>query len=87
MQNRDLTGLLVKWGQGEPGILDQILPVVYNELLWFVRTSRELARACFRVVCQPTGSLLRPMLLQPTGSARGESVPRGSELGQRELLR
>jgi len=32
MQNRDLTGLLVKWGQGEPGILDQILPVVYNEL-------------------------------------------------------
>jgi hypothetical protein len=47
----------------------------------------KLARACFRVVCQPTGSLLRPMLLQPTGSARGESVRRGSELGQRELLR
>lgn len=32
MDTQDLTGLLVKWGEGEKGVLDQILPAVYDEL-------------------------------------------------------
>ena len=32
MDHRDVTGLLVKWGQGEEGVIDQILPAVYDEL-------------------------------------------------------
>jgi hypothetical protein len=48
-------------------------------VLWFVKTSRELARAFFRAVCQPTGSLLRPMLLQAVGSAVDENVTGGSD--------
>jgi RNA polymerase sigma factor (TIGR02999 family) len=32
MESQDVTGLLVKWGQGEHGVLDQILPTVYDEL-------------------------------------------------------
>jgi len=32
-------------------------------MVWFVKTSRELAMALLRLVCQPTGSLLRPILL------------------------
>jgi len=32
MESRDVTGLLVKWGQGDKGVLDQLLPAVYDEL-------------------------------------------------------
>ena len=51
----------------------------HAQTLWFVKTSRELARAFFGVVDQATSSLLRPMLPQTTGSARDESVTRGSD--------
>ena len=49
----------------------------HRKELWFVKTSRELARTCVRVVCRPTSSLLRLMLLQATGSARNEKVSSG----------
>jgi RNA polymerase sigma factor (TIGR02999 family) len=32
MESPDLTGLLVKWGQGKENALDEILPIVYAEL-------------------------------------------------------
>ena len=32
MASQDLTGLLVRWSQGDKGALDQLLPAVYDEL-------------------------------------------------------
>ncbi|HEY1272980.1 MAG TPA: sigma-70 family RNA polymerase sigma factor [Terriglobales bacterium] len=32
MNSHDLTGLLKKWGEGEEGALNQLLPAVYDEL-------------------------------------------------------
>ena len=32
MESQDVTGMLVKWGQGDNGVLNQLLPAVYDEL-------------------------------------------------------
>jgi RNA polymerase sigma factor (TIGR02999 family) len=32
MESHDITGLLVKWREGDKGALDQLLPAVYHEL-------------------------------------------------------
>ena len=32
MESPDVTGLLIKWGKGDKEVLNQLLPVVYNEL-------------------------------------------------------
>ena len=32
MESHEVTGLLVKWGQGDKGVLNQLLPAVYDEL-------------------------------------------------------
>ena len=32
MESHDVTGLLAKWGQGDKGVLNQLLPAVYDEL-------------------------------------------------------
>jgi RNA polymerase sigma factor (TIGR02999 family) len=32
MESQDLTGLLVKWSHGDKGVLNQLLPAVYDEL-------------------------------------------------------
>jgi RNA polymerase sigma factor (TIGR02999 family) len=32
MESQDVTGLLIKWGEGDRGVLNQLLPAVYDEL-------------------------------------------------------
>jgi len=32
MESQDVTGMLVKWGQGNKDVLNQLLPAVYDEL-------------------------------------------------------
>jgi hypothetical protein len=32
MESLDVTGMLVKWGQGDKNVLNQLLPAVYDEL-------------------------------------------------------
>src|SRR5690242_9412115 len=32
MESQDVTALLVKWGQGDKDVLNQLLPAVYDEL-------------------------------------------------------
>jgi RNA polymerase sigma factor (TIGR02999 family) len=32
MESQDVTGMLVKWGQGDEGVLNELLPGVYDEL-------------------------------------------------------
>ena len=32
MESQDVTGMLVKWGEGDEGVLNRLLPAVYDEL-------------------------------------------------------